>query len=97
LISEILLITASFILGVFFGLPSDSAAYLLDGTGMFSIGLIVLTIVIGLYLNDLYTEIPVKSVTFLIQQLCLIMGTAFMVQGAASYLDRDLRMPLHVM
>jgi sugar transferase (PEP-CTERM system associated) len=97
LISEILLITASFVLGAYFGLPGDSAVYLLDGTGMFSIGLVVLTIVIGLYLNDLYTEIPVKSVAFLIQQLCLIMGAAFMVQGAASYLDRDLRMPLHVM
>src|SRR5262249_39373714 len=97
LISEILLISASFVLGAYLNLPNDPTEYLLDGGGMFSIGLVVLTIVVGLYFNDLYTDIPVKSVVFLLQQLCLIMGAAFMVQGVASYLDRNLRMPLHVM
>jgi sugar transferase (PEP-CTERM system associated) len=59
--------------------------------------LVVLTVVVGLYLNDLYTEIPIKSAALLAQQLCLIMGAAFMVQGVVSYVDGDLRMPLHVM
>jgi sugar transferase (PEP-CTERM system associated) len=97
LISEILLITGSFVLGAYIGLPGEIAVYLQYSGGWFNIGLVVLTIVIGLYLNDLYTDVAVQSVTFLIQQLCLIMGAAFMVQGAASYLDPDLRMPLHVM
>ena len=97
LISEILVISASFVLSTYIGLAGDPAAYLLDGGGLFSIGLVVLTIVIGLYMNDLYTDIPVKSVVFLIQQLCMIIGAAFVVQAAASYLNRNLRMPLHVM
>jgi sugar transferase (PEP-CTERM system associated) len=97
LISEILLISASFVLWTYIGLAGDPAAYLLDGGGLFSIGLVVLTIIIGLYMNDLYTDIPVKSVVFLIQQLCMIIGAAFVVQAAASYLNRNLRMPLHVM
>jgi hypothetical protein len=64
---------------------------------MLGIGLVVVSIVIGLYLSDLYTEIAVKSVSLLAQRLCLILGAAFMIQGMVSYLDRDLRMPLHVM
>src|SRR5215475_572168 len=97
LISEILLIAGSFLLGTYIGLASDPIAYLLYERGAVSIGLVILSIVIGLYLNDLYTEIPVRSVALLAQRLCLIMGAAFMIQGAVSYLDRSLRMPLHVM
>src|SRR5205807_8456038 len=33
----------------------------------------------------------------LLQQLCLVMGIAFLMQGMVSYLDRDLRIPLRVM
>src|SRR5690242_12973519 len=97
LISEVLLVTGSFVLGTYIGIPGDPAGYLLYAGGMFSIGLAVVSILIGLYLNDLYTEIRVKSTAVLAQQLCLITGAAFMIQGVVSYVDRTLRMPLHVM
>ena len=57
----------------------------------------VLTIIVGMYLYDLYTDLCVTSHLVLIQQLCFILGTAFLIQGAISYLDPSLRMPLHVM
>ena len=97
LISEVLLITASFVLGAYIGLVGDPAGYLLYSGGLFSIGLAVLSILMGLYLNDLYTEIRIKSTALFAQQLCLITGAAFMIQGVVSYVHRDLRMPLHVM
>jgi sugar transferase (PEP-CTERM system associated) len=64
---------------------------------MAGIVIVVLTMVVGLYLNDLYTEIQVKSKVLLIQQLCFVTGSAFLLEALISYLDTDLRMPLHVM
>ena len=100
LISEILLVTGAFILASYIILPVDPGDYLLDG-GLESILLVVLTILVGLYLHDLYSDIYVKSRIILLQQLCLVMGMAFLMQGLISYLDhtqdRILRMPIRMM
>src|ERR1022692_1529636 len=100
LISEILLVTGAFLLASYIVLPVDPGDYLLDG-GLESILLVVLTILVGLYLHDLYSDIYVKSRIILIQQLCLVMGMAFLMQGLISYLDHTenhiLRMPIRVM
>jgi sugar transferase (PEP-CTERM system associated) len=58
---------------------------------------VVLSILIGLYLHDLYSEIRVRSKILLVQQLCFVMGAAFLLQAAISYVNRNLRMPLHLM
>ena len=97
LISEILLVTGAFLLACYIILPVDPGDYLIYEGGLKSIGLVVLSILIGLYLHDLYTEIHLKSSIILLQQLCLVMGIAFLMQGLVSYLDRDLRIPLRVM
>jgi sugar transferase (PEP-CTERM system associated) len=97
LISEILLVTGAFVLACYIILPTDPGDYLLDEGGLQSILLAVLSILIGLYLHDLYSDIELKSRIVLLQQLCLVMGIAFLVQGLVSYLDRDLRIPLRLM
>ena len=97
LISEILLVTGAFVLGSYLIIPSDPGDYLLYEGGLQSILLVVLSILVGLYLHDLYTEIHVKSRIILLQQLCLIMGIAFLIQGLVSYLNPSLRIPLRVM
>jgi sugar transferase (PEP-CTERM system associated) len=97
LISEILLVTGSFILASYIILPADPGDYLLYEGGWESILVVMLSIVIGLYLHDLYSDIDLKSRIVLLQQLCLVMGIAFLIQGVVSYLDRNLRIPLRVM
>jgi len=97
LVSEILLVTGSFILAAYYVMPVDPAGYLLDDGGDVSILLALLSILIGLYLHDLYSDIYVKSRIVLLQQLCLVIGVAFLVQGLVSYVDRGLRMPIRVM
>src|ERR1022692_1168133 len=106
LISEILLVTGAFVLASYIILPVAPAEtplpgdYLYDG-GWASVLWMVLTILLGLYLHDLYSDIYVKSRIILIQQLCLVMGMAFLMQGLISYLDHTenhiLRMPIRVM
>jgi len=97
LVSEILLVTGSFILAVYYVIPVDPTGYLLDDGGDISILLVLITILTGLYLHDLYSEIYVKSKIALLQQLGLVTGIAFIVQGLVSYIDRGLRMPIRVM
>jgi sugar transferase (PEP-CTERM system associated) len=95
------------------GYPADPTDYLLYGVlvlndaptsqtsetipGLESILLVVLIILIGLYMHDLYSDIFIKSRIMLMQQLCLVMGMAFLMQGLISYVDRGLRIPLRVM
>jgi sugar transferase (PEP-CTERM system associated) len=97
LISEILLVTGAFVLATYILSAADPGDYLLYEGGLESILLVVLSILVGLYLHDLYTDIDLKSRLVLVQQLCLVMGGAFLMQGLVSYLDRDLRIPLRVM
>src|SRR5260370_10698957 len=97
LISDILLVIGSFIAASYFALPVDATDYLLgEDHGLVSIALALLSILIGLYLQDLYSDIYVKSRIVLLQQLCLAVGIAFLLQGTFAYLTR-LRMPLRVM
>ena len=97
LLSEILLITSSFVLATYIELEVDPTIFLLYDGGLLRISLVVIAIIIGLHLHDLYSRIHVKSRIVLIQQLCLVMGLAFMAQGLISYLNKDLRVPAHVM
>jgi sugar transferase (PEP-CTERM system associated) len=95
LISEVLLTAAAFVAAAF--LNPDPITYLRYGNGAVNISLVVVTLVVGMYLHDLYTDIHVKSHIMLLQQLSFVLGAAFLVQGGVNYVDRDLRMPLHVM
>jgi sugar transferase (PEP-CTERM system associated) len=97
LISESLLVFSAFILASYIILDVDPKIYLLYEGGIASILLVLLSILIGLYLHDLYSEIFVKSRIALLQQLCLVIGIAFLAQGFIAYLSRKLRMPIHVM
>ena len=97
LISEILLVSAAFVLAAFIVLQVDPVVYLLYDGGLICIILVVLSLLAGLYFQDLYSEITVKSKVVLLHQLCLAVGIAFLMQGLFSYLFRDLRMPAHMM
>jgi len=97
LISEVLLIVGAYVAAAFLGYEGDPYEYLILGTGVVNIALVVISILLGLYLHDLYSDVYVKSHLVLVQQICFVIGSAFLIQGAVSYLDRPLRMPLHVM
>jgi len=97
LLSEILLVASAFLLATYIMLDVDPTDYLLYEGGIQSIVLVLLSILIGLYLHDLYSDIFVTSRIVLLQQLCLVIGIAFLTQGFIAYLSRNLRMPIRVM
>lgn len=96
LLSEIILVPSAFLLAAYIFLPVDPANYLLYDGGFLNIGLIVLCALLGMYMQDLYTDIYVKSRIVLVQQILFMMGAAFLMQSAVSYLT-GLRMPLRIM
>src|SRR5215510_489450 len=97
LISEILLITSSYVLASHIVLEVDPEVFLLYDGGLTRIGFVLASILIGLHFQDLYTRIYIRSSAVLMQQLCLIMGTAFLVQALVSYVRPNLRLPIRVM
>src|SRR5271165_2881685 len=97
LVSEILIITSAFIVAVYSTLDVDPWVYLMYDGGLVHLIPVLLTILLGMYFNDLYSQFYVKSRIVLLQQLCLVMGPAFLVQGLASYISPDLRVSARVM
>jgi sugar transferase (PEP-CTERM system associated) len=97
LLTEILLITAAYVLASYYVLEVDPTNYILYDNGSISIGIVLFSITIGMYLQDLYSDIYVKSKITLMQQLCLVIGAVFLIQGLVSYFNASLRMPLHIM
>lgn len=95
LISEVLVTLTAFMGAAFFN--PDPVTYLRYGNGILNISLVTVTIILGMYINDLYSDVYVKSHIVLLQQLSFVLGVAFLLQGGVNYVNRDLRMPLHVM
>jgi sugar transferase (PEP-CTERM system associated) len=97
LVSEFLLVTSAFLLATYLTFDADPTVYLLEDGGLSRILLVVAAILIGLHLHDLYSQFHVHSRIVLVQQLCLVMGVAFLTQGLIAYLDASLRVPIRVM
>ena len=97
LVSEVLLITSAFIFATYVVLEVDPTVFLLYDGGLSRIALVVLSILLGLHFHDLYSQVYVKSGIVLMQQLCLVMGVAFLSQGLITYLNANLRVPISVM
>ena len=97
LVSEVLLVTSAFIFATYIVLEVDPTVFLLYDGGLFRIVLVVISILVGLHLHDLYSQFQVKSRIVLIQQLCLVMGVAFLFQGLIAYINANMRVPIRVM
>src|SRR2546421_12182800 len=95
LISEVLVTTGAFVLAAF--LNPDPMTYLRYGNAGLNISLVVITIIVGIYLHDLYRDIYVKSHIMLLQQLSFVLGAAFLVHAGFNDIDRDRRVPLPAM
>jgi sugar transferase (PEP-CTERM system associated) len=95
--SEILLITSSFILATYLVLEVDPTVFLLYDGGLGRILLVLASILLGMHFHDLYSKIYVRSRLVLMQQLCLVIGVAFLFQALVGYVDASLRVPIRVM
>ncbi|MGH9559289.1 MAG: sugar transferase [Bryobacteraceae bacterium] len=82
--SETILLFSCFVLAAYWTVEAPDL-YLLDDGGIASIALMSGIILLGLYFADLYENYRIPSRTELIQQFCMAIGAAFLVQAMLNY------------
>ncbi len=87
LASETILIFGCYIAASFWSYRAENGPliFLIDENGLISIIFVTMLIILGLYFNDLYSEFRVYSRMLLIQQICLTLGVAFVLEALSSY------------
>ena len=86
LVSEAVLIFFCYFLAVFLMPGADPEVFLLDDNGVWRIAVVAGCIMFGIYFHDLYWKFRIQSKILLVQQLCLVLGLAFMTQALLTYL-----------
>src|SRR5580700_8178881 len=104
LVSELLWISAAFVVAAVITIPSDPTVFFLADNGReinqrvaldaLRILLVVVGAIVTLHFHDLYTDLYVKSRIILLQQLCMVAGILFLLQGLIAYVDPDMRVPI---
>jgi exopolysaccharide biosynthesis polyprenyl glycosylphosphotransferase len=97
LLSDIGLLYFCFIVPCYIVLDADPYIFLLVEGGLEKITFVVASILVGVYLNDLYSRFRVRSRTELFQQFCVAVGTALLIQALVSYVDRNWILSRYVM
>jgi exopolysaccharide biosynthesis polyprenyl glycosylphosphotransferase len=92
-VSESLLVCACYTLAIAWQLSESFWLYMQYEDGALRVAIIAATIIGGLYLSDCYRRVRLWSRLVFLQQLCLIIGVAFLIQAFLSYSNLNIRMP----
>lgn len=85
LVSETILVFCCYLSAAFWALDYPVELFLLYDGGVWNIALVVATVILGLYLSDLYEDYRIRSRTLLFQQTSVLLGVAFVLQAVLSY------------
>ncbi len=89
LLSEIVLILACYSIASLFTLNYGPVFYLFAEGNYWKLLVVTACIVLGLYFQDLYTELRIVSRILLVQQVCLAVGCALLIMAVLGYLKTD--------
>lgn len=89
-LSEILLLACCYFAAFYLSGGFSLDLYLLYGGGAAAVAIVILSVILGIYFHDLYSEFRVIRRVLLVQQYCLIFGLAFLAQALLSYVDPEL-------
>lgn len=96
-ISETLLLTCCFLAAAYWSAEYSFDLYFAEEGSIGAIIFAVLVIQTGLYLSDLYDNLRQHATTLYLQQLCLILGAALLLQSMLSYVHSRLVLSKWVM
>ena len=97
LLSEFVLTFVGFLVGGILFLQGDLALYLSYDRGWLRLLLVSLSVVLGLFVNNLYAKPRVHSRVALALKLSSVFGIALIIQGLLAYLPSGLTLPRAVM
>ncbi len=84
LFSEIVIIFGCYLAAAYYATETPNLFLYEDG-GFYRIGLVTLCVITGFYLNDLYSQLRVRSKAHLLQQVCFVLGVSFLIQSLLDY------------
>jgi exopolysaccharide biosynthesis polyprenyl glycosylphosphotransferase len=96
-VSEAILALSCYVLATYWVEDTSPDIFLLDDGGWWRIALVVTVILLGLYFHDLYDDYRVRSRILLVQQFCMVLGIAFLLQALFSYGRWDILLPKWLM
>jgi len=85
LISETAIVFGCYFLPVYLTAATPNS-FLFDDADLYRIGLVTFCIIVGFYLNDLYSQLRVRVKSQLFQQVCFVLGVSFLIQSMLDYL-----------
>jgi exopolysaccharide biosynthesis polyprenyl glycosylphosphotransferase len=94
---ELLIVTSFYLVPCYWMIDEGVWLFLFDLNGLPRLALVVASVLGGLYFNDFYTNIRVRSQVLLLQQICLTIGVTFLIQAGIAYVNPNWRMPRRVM
>lgn len=97
ILSEAALVFACYVVAAYWTLEFSADIFLTEAGGLWRIALVAMLIVLGLYFSDLYESFRIRSRVALLQQYCLVLGVAFLVQAILSYGRWDVILPKWMM
>jgi lipopolysaccharide/colanic/teichoic acid biosynthesis glycosyltransferase len=96
-ISEALLLFSCYLFAAWLTIDVPLTKFLFEQSGYWHIAFVMGVIMLGLYFTDLYENYQVRSRIELIQQFCLALGIAFLLQSLVSYAQWGVLLPKYVM
>ena len=96
-ISDAVLLFSCYLFAAWLAIDVPLVTFLFEQSGYWHIAFVMAVIMLGLYFNDLYENYQVRSRIELIQQFCLALGVAFLLQSLVSYAQWGVLLPKHVM
>jgi hypothetical protein len=84
-LSEAIMVFCCYALAAYWVLDESPDVFLIDEGGWWHIAAIVGVILLGLYFQDLYDNYRIRSRIMLVQQMCMVLGIAFLLQALANY------------
>ena len=85
--ADVILLFACLVFASYLTIGDGFEIYILHEDGLRNILIALVTLLIGLYFQNLYTELDVRSRLLLFQQVALTIGTMFVVQALVAYID----------
>jgi lipopolysaccharide/colanic/teichoic acid biosynthesis glycosyltransferase len=96
-VSEAALLFSCYLFAAWLTIDVPLVKFLFEQSGYWHIAFVMGVIMLGLYFSDLYESYQVRSRIELIQQFCLALGIAFLLQSLISYAQWGVLLPKYVM
>jgi lipopolysaccharide/colanic/teichoic acid biosynthesis glycosyltransferase len=93
LFSEFLLTISCYLTAIAVEFRGGTLSYLVDERGLLRLLLVSVSLLVGLFVNNLYSETRVDSRVLLVLKMCNVVGIALVVQGLLTYVTSGLGMP----